>query len=90
MANIKSSKKDKKKSYKRRQHNISKKSKIKTFLKKVLFYVQKKDLKNCVLSFKNFQSVVDKCSLKKIIHKNKASNYKHNLIKKIKQINIKN
>ncbi|WP_343154879.1 30S ribosomal protein S20 [Buchnera aphidicola (Pseudoregma panicola)] len=91
MANIKSSKKDKIKSINKKISNNSKKSRIKTFFKKVKKNAEIKNIKKCLFYFKIFQSIVDKYSVKKIIHKNKASRYKSNLIKIIKNIsNIKN
>ncbi|BGI51346.1 MAG: 30S ribosomal protein S20 [Buchnera aphidicola (Ceratovacuna japonica)] len=87
MANIKSSKKDKIKSISKKLRNNSKKSRIKTFFKKVKYNAEVKNLKKCLYYFKIFQSVVDKCAVKKIIHKNKAARYKHNLVKVIKNIN---
>ncbi|WP_343184136.1 30S ribosomal protein S20 [Buchnera aphidicola (Ceratovacuna keduensis)] len=91
MANIKSSKKDKIRSISRKFRNNSKKSRIKTFFKKVKENAKIKNLKKCLYYFKIFQSIVDKYSVKKIIHKNKAARHKHNLVKIIKKIsNIKN
>ncbi|WP_343188311.1 30S ribosomal protein S20 [Buchnera aphidicola (Ceratoglyphina bambusae)] len=87
MANIKSSKKDKIKSNNRRIRNMSQKSKFKTFLKKVNININNKDITNSINSFKIFQSIADRCSTKGIIHKNKVSRHKHNIIKKIKNIN---
>ncbi|WP_343189185.1 30S ribosomal protein S20 [Buchnera aphidicola (Chaitoregma tattakana)] len=90
MANINSSKKDKIKSIYRRLNNVSNKSKIKTFFKKVKFSLEKKDLNNCLTHFKSFQSIVDRCANKGIIHKNRAKKYKSNLVKYIKNIQLKN
>ncbi len=86
MANNKSSKKRILISRKRNKINISKKNMIKTFMKKIKFYV---NLKNKNLAFKNYiilQSIIDKFSCKKIIHKNKSARLKSNLMKLINKI----
>ncbi|ABJ90571.1 30S ribosomal protein S20 [Buchnera aphidicola] len=86
MANIKSSKKHISISEKRRKYNCSKRSMIKTFMKKVLFFIKEKNRIKAIKFFYIFQSLVDRYSLKKIIHINKASRYKSVLMNNIKKI----
>ncbi|MFI4819129.1 MAG: 30S ribosomal protein S20 [Enterobacterales bacterium] len=88
MSKIKSAKKRYLQSYKKRKSNISCKSVIKTFFKKVNFYINKKDKKLSNNAFCIFQSIIDRQSTKGLIHKNKASRYKKKLIKKIKNIDF--
>ncbi|NIH41002.1 MAG: 30S ribosomal protein S20 [Buchnera aphidicola (Periphyllus aceris)] len=90
MANIKSSKKDAIASEKKKKINNVKRSRIKTYIKKVLFYISKNNFKKSMFSFIQMQSILDKYSLKGIIHKNKVARYKSNLLRKIKKINENN
>ncbi|WP_343152959.1 30S ribosomal protein S20 [Buchnera aphidicola] len=85
MANLKSSKKDSISSKKRRIFNMSRRSIIKTFIKKVHAALISKKKENIEASFKNMQSVVDKYSNKGLIHKNKAARLKSRLNDKIKK-----
>ncbi|VFP85722.1 30S ribosomal protein S20 [Buchnera aphidicola (Cinara pseudotaxifoliae)] len=86
MANIKSSKKHAVFSEKRRKCNASKRSIIKTFMKKVYVFIQEKEKKKAYKEFCIFQSIIDKYAMKGIIHVNKAARYKSILIKNIKKI----
>ncbi|CAL4319842.1 30S ribosomal protein S20 [Buchnera aphidicola] len=90
MANLKSSKKDSITSKKRRIFNMSRRSIIKTFIKKVHSAIISKKKEEIEISFKNMQSVVDKYSNKGIIHKNKAARLKLRLNNKIKKFFKKN
>ncbi|CUR53085.1 30S ribosomal protein S20 [Buchnera aphidicola] len=86
MANIKSSKKRAISSERQRKLNVSKKSRVKTFIKKVLISIKKVDLKEAKKNFIIMQSILDKSVSKKIFHKNKAARYKSNLSFKIKNL----
>ncbi|NIG99099.1 MAG: 30S ribosomal protein S20 [Buchnera aphidicola (Periphyllus acericola)] len=90
MANIKSSKKDAIASEKRKRTNNKKRSRIKTYIKRVLFYISKNNFNKAMFSFIQMQSILDKYSLQGIIHKNKVARYKSNLLIKIKKINENN
>ncbi|MFI4847219.1 MAG: 30S ribosomal protein S20 [Candidatus Makana argininalis] len=87
MSKIKSSVKRALQSIKKRKYNIINKSIIKNFLKKILFYINKKNENLSKNMFSKFQSIIDRQSKKGLIHKNKASRYKKKIIKKIKNIN---
>ncbi|MCW5197645.1 30S ribosomal protein S20 [Buchnera aphidicola] len=86
MANLKSSKKSIVLSVKKKLSNNKNRSIIKTYVKKVLSYIMINDFKKSMIAFNKMQSLVDRYSIKKIIHKNKAARYKSNLFKKIKNI----
>ncbi|WP_343128710.1 30S ribosomal protein S20 [Buchnera aphidicola (Kurisakia onigurumii)] len=86
MANIKSSKKDSIKSKIKRIHNGSKKSMMRTFIKKVYSAIYSKDKKMAEINFKKMQPILDKCVCKGLIHKNKAARHKSNLSKHIKKM----
>jgi small subunit ribosomal protein S20 len=86
MANLKSSKKSILLSVKRKISNNKNRSMIKTYIKKVLLCITMNDFNKSMIAFKKMQSLVDRYSMKKIIHKNKAARYKSNLLKKIRKI----
>ena len=86
MANIKSSKKDAIKSKKMRKLNASKKSMIKTLVKKVKMAVLSGDKVKSELEFKKVQPILDRYSTKGLIHKNKAARYKSRLQNQIKSL----
>lgn len=86
MSNIKSSKKDVSISKKRRLTNTSRKSMIKTFIKKVYLAIAMKNRKFALETFKKLQVILDRYSTKGIIHKNKAARHKSNLYLKIMKV----
>ncbi|VFP88022.1 30S ribosomal protein S20 [Buchnera aphidicola (Cinara piceae)] len=86
MANIKASKKNSIMSEKRRKLNNSKRSTIKTFIKKVYFFIKEKDKDKAYKAFYILQSFIDRYALKRIVHSNKAARYKSILIKNIKRM----
>ncbi|WP_367670550.1 30S ribosomal protein S20 [Sodalis-like secondary symbiont of Drepanosiphum platanoidis] len=83
MANIKSAKKYNIQSEKRRKHNASHRSMIRTFIKKLYKAIKLGDKEIAKKLYKIVQKNLDRESRKNLIHKNKASRYKSNLIKKI-------
>ncbi|CAL4319259.1 30S ribosomal protein S20 [Buchnera aphidicola (Periphyllus testudinaceus)] len=87
MANLKASKKNVITSEKKKNSNNRKRSIIKTYIKKVLFFISSNDVDKSIFFFNKVQSIVDKYSLKGIIHKNKAARYKSNLFIKIRNMN---
>ncbi|QIQ41201.1 MAG: 30S ribosomal protein S20 [Buchnera aphidicola (Aphis urticata)] len=89
MANIKSSKKDAVASEKRRRSNVSQRSKMRTFIKKVRLAIFSGDKTKAEDAFKNMQPIVDKCATQGLIHKNKAARHKSILSLQIKQLNYK-
>lgn len=86
MANLKSSKKSIFSSMKKKISNNRNRSIIKTYIKKVLSCIALNDFDKSMNAFNKMQSLVDRYSIKKIIHKNKAARCKSNLLKKIKNI----
>ena len=87
MANIKSSKKDSVASEKRRKNNMSQRSKVRTFIKKVRLAIFSGDKKKAESAFKNMQPIIDKYATKGLIHKNKAARHKSILSLQIKKLN---
>ncbi|SNC58570.1 30S ribosomal protein S20 [Sodalis endosymbiont of Henestaris halophilus] len=83
MANIKSAKKRAVQAEKKRQHNASRRSMMRTFVKKVLVSIAAGDKAAAQHAFYAMQPIVDRQASKGLIHKNKAARYKSNLIAQI-------
>ncbi|MCO6523542.1 MAG: 30S ribosomal protein S20 [Candidatus Schmidhempelia sp.] len=83
MANIKSAKKRAVQSEKRRKHNASRRSMMRTYIKKVYAAVAAGDKEAALTAFKDMQEVVDRQAARGLIHKNKAARHKSNLTKQI-------
>lgn len=83
MANIKSAKKRAVQSEKRRKHNASRRSMMRTFIKKVYAAIATGDKEAAQKAFNDMQPIVDRQASKGLIHKNKASCHKSNLAAQI-------
>ncbi|UAJ65544.1 30S ribosomal protein S20 [Candidatus Schneideria nysicola] len=83
MASIKSAKKRILTSEKRHKQNISKRSMIRTFIKKVYIAINSNDKKKALDAFYSMQSIIDRNVKKGLLHKNKAARHKSNLMKRI-------
>ncbi|AEO07963.1 30S ribosomal protein S20 [Buchnera aphidicola] len=86
MANIKSSKKDVITSKNRRKNNSSRRSMIRTFIKKVRQSINSGDKKIAEDAFRKMQPIIDSHVNKGLIHKNKAARYKSILSLQINKI----
>ena len=86
MANIKSAKKRAIQSEKRRQHNASQRSMMRTYIKKVYAAVNAGDKSVAESAFVEMQKVVDRMASKGLIHANKAANHKSKLSAQIKKL----
>ncbi|MGP1924631.1 MAG: 30S ribosomal protein S20 [Arsenophonus sp. NEOnobi-MAG3] len=86
MANIKSAKKRAIQSEKRRQHNASRGSMVRTFIKKVYVAIATGDKEAAQKAFNNMQPIVDRYASKGLIYKNKAARHKANLVAQIKSM----
>ncbi|WDI78666.1 30S ribosomal protein S20 [Candidatus Purcelliella pentastirinorum] len=86
MTNTKSANKRIKINENKRKHNVSKKSMMKTFIKRTQNAINEKNKEKANIEFKQLQKILDKLVFKKIIHKNKAARHKSNLTIKIKTI----
>ncbi|CUX97329.1 30S ribosomal protein S20 [Candidatus Hoaglandella endobia] len=84
MAKIKSAKKRAIQTEKRRQHNASRRSMVRTFIKKVYAAIASGDKANAQNAFAAMQPIIDRQASKKIIHKNKAARHKSKLSRQIK------
>ncbi|NDJ58984.1 30S ribosomal protein S20 [Enterobacteriaceae bacterium 4M9] len=83
MANIKSAKKRAVQSEKRRKHNASRRSMMRTYIKKVYAAIAAGDKEAAQKAFNDMQPIVDRQAAKGLIHKNKAARHKANLVAQI-------
>lgn len=86
MANIKSAKKRVVTSEKRRKHNVSRRSMMRTFIKKVYAAIAAGDKEAAQQAFNVMQPIVDRQATKGLIHKNKAARHKSNLTAQINKM----
>ena len=86
MANFKSAKKRAVQSEKRRQHNASQRSMMRTYIKKVYAQVAAGEKAAAEAAFVEMQKVVDRMASKGLIHANKAANHKAKLAAQIKKL----
>lgn len=86
MANTKQAKKRVRQAAKHRTHNASRKAMLRTYIKKVVVAIEKKDLEAARSSFKQAVPVIDKMAMKGLIHKNKAARHKSRLSNHIKEL----
>ena len=84
MANIKSAKKRMKKSAKQREINAQKKTKLRTYVKRVRKLVVEKKIEEAEKVLIPAFSVIDKTAKMNLIHKNKANRLKSRLTKMVK------
>ncbi|NRA84583.1 MAG: 30S ribosomal protein S20 [Gammaproteobacteria bacterium] len=86
MANIKSAKKRAITSEKSRKHNASRRSMMRTFMKKVLVAIASGDKDAATKAFVEVQPILDRYATKGLIHKNKAARHKSRLSAQIKAL----
>ncbi len=86
MANTKQAKKRARQNEKRRQHNISRISDMRTHIKRTVKVIATKDANAAEVEYKLATSKLDKLANKGLIHKNKAARHKSRLSKKIKAL----
>jgi small subunit ribosomal protein S20 len=86
LANTKQAKKRVRQAEKHRAHNASRRSMMRTFLKKTLHAIEEGDATTAKELFIKTTSILDKLAQKGIIHKNKAARHKSRLNQKIKAI----
>ena len=83
MANIKSAKKRAVQSEKARKHNASRRSMMRTFIKKVVAAIASGDKAVAQAAFAAAQPILDRMATKGLIHKNKAARHKSRLTAQI-------
>ncbi|RXJ73795.1 30S ribosomal protein S20 [Veronia nyctiphanis] len=86
MANIKSAKKRAIQSEKRRQHNASRRSMMRTYMKKTIAAISAGDKEAATQAFGEVTPVLDRMATKGLIHKNKAARHKASFAAQIKAL----
>lgn len=86
MANSPQARKRARQADKRRQHNASQRSEVRTSIKKVISAIATKDKEAATAAFSAAVPVIDKMANRGIIHKNKAARHKSRLSAQIKSL----
>ena len=86
MANIKSAQKRARTSEKRRLANQAQRSRMRTFIKRVIADVEKGDKEAAQASYTAAVPVIDAMAGKGLIHKNKAARHKSRLNKMVRAL----
>lgn len=89
MANIASAKKRAKQAEKHRAHNASARSRLRTFIKKVILAADSGDLEAARAAFREAVPVIDSSVNKGLIHRNKADRSKSRLNARVKALALK-
>jgi len=84
MANTVQAKKRARQANKRRQQNVSIRSMMRTYVKKVIAAVEAKNLEGAKAAFKIATPIIDKAAAKGLFHKNNAARQKSRLNHRIK------
>ena len=86
MANTPQSRKRARQNTKRRNHNASLRSMVRTYIKKVVAAIESKDAEAAKAAYAEAVPVIDRIADKGIIHKNKAARHKSRLNAQIKAL----
>ena len=86
MANLKSSKKDVRRSERRKTENSQKKTALRTYSKNILKSIKAGKKEDAIKLFSQFVSLLDKAAKKNIIHKKNADRNKSRLSVRINSI----
>ena len=86
MANSPQARKRAKQSEKRRAHNASQRSMVRTYIKRVHGAVESNDAEAAGAALSQAVPIIDKMVSKGIMHKNKAARHKSRMNKKVKAL----
>ncbi|NVK21470.1 MAG: 30S ribosomal protein S20 [Kangiellaceae bacterium] len=86
MANIKSAKKRARQAEARRQHNASRRSMLRSYIKKVVYAIEAGNKAEAQAAYDRAVSVIDKAANKGLIHGNKAARHKSRLNARIQAL----
>lgn len=86
MANSPQARKRARQNDKRRTHNASQRSMVRTYLKRVYAAIEAKDLEAAKTAFTEAMPVIDRMADKGLIHKNKAARHKSRMNAHIKAL----
>ena len=79
MANSAQARKRARQAENRRQHNASRRSMMRTYLKKVLYAIEEGDKDKAVAAYAKAVPLIDRAAGRGLIHKNKAARHKSRL-----------
>lgn len=88
MANTVQAKKRARQAEKRRQQNVHQRSKLRTYIKKVVKAIQGKDRKQAESAYKEATPIIDSMARAGLIHINKAARHKSRLNRHIRAMTI--
>ena len=86
MANIKSAKKRARQTIALNKHNSSRRSLLRTHIKKIIKAISEKDKEKAVIMYNAAIPIIDRMANKKLIHKNKGARYKSRLWAQIRAV----
>lgn len=86
MANIASARKRARQSEERRVRNAAQRSRLRTYIKKVLLAVESGDVASAQAAFREAVPVIDSSVTKGLIHKNRAARSKSRLNARVKAL----
>lgn len=86
MANIASARKRASQSEERRTRNAAQRSRLRTYIKKVLLAVESGDINQAQAAFREAVPVIDSSVTKGLIHKNRAARSKSRLNARVKAL----
>lgn len=86
MANSPQARKRARQSEKRRRHNASQRSMVRTYIKRVNAAIEDKDSDRAAEALTSAIPVIDRMAAKGIVHKNKAARHKSRLSAKVKAL----
>jgi len=89
LANTKQAKKRVRQAEKHRQHNVSLRSMLRTYIKKVIAAIATGNQQTALDTLREATPIIDSMVNKKIIHKNKAARHKSRLTAHIKKMGEK-
>ena len=89
MANSPQSKKRARQAEKRRNHNASMRSMVRTYLKRVIAAISSGDASAAQAAYNDAVPVIDRMADKGVIHKNKAARHKSRLNAQVKALSAK-
>lgn len=84
MANIKSAKKRARQAEVRREHNASRRSALRTYIKNVIKAIDGKDKAAAEAAYKSAEPIIDRMATKGLIHANKAARHKSRLTARLR------
>lgn len=88
MTNTKSARKSLIKSKNQRKCNTSRRSMLRTFIKKVHTAIEVKDKSSAITAFVAMQKIIDRLACKGLIHKNKAARCKSRTFARIRSMDL--